>query len=203
MDSERQIPKIEVESKEDVPYIQNNILKAALEEVNKSLGPGCDAKLKETVTKLVKEWVDNTFKLATPNIIVNKINYKEAINEDEYEPFDEALYQDQVALKKRVDDLQVKLAERYKRVPQEIKLLMEGALKRQSAAAMDVEFTGLDDNGVDESELLEKEMPKRDQFVTKYRDIISTVNRLNNESLSKIAKLEQARDLVDACFESK
>ena len=55
MDSERQIPKIEVESKEDVPYIQKNILKAALEEVNKSLGPGCDAKLKETVTKLVKE----------------------------------------------------------------------------------------------------------------------------------------------------
>src|SRR6185437_3227374 len=132
------------------------------------------------------------------------------IDSIEYEPFDEALYQDQVALKKRVDDLQVKLAERYKRVPQEIKLLMEGALKRQSAAAMDVEFTGLDDNGVDESELLEKgiltvpigdcigymmsvglinfsnsktEMPKRDQFVTKYRDIISTVNRLNNVSL--------------------
>ena len=55
MDSERQVPKIEVESKEDVPYIQKNILKAALEEVDKSLGTGCDAKLKETVTTLVKE----------------------------------------------------------------------------------------------------------------------------------------------------
>ena len=76
---------------------------------------------------------------------------------DDVEPLDEGLARKVQSQQALVEDLMLKVAERRKRVPEQVKMLLDDALRRQAALADRIEFES-DDEKDDASEEMDDGM---------------------------------------------
>ncbi|CAG8808198.1 22780_t:CDS:2, partial [Dentiscutata erythropus] len=149
--TERDIPKIHADAKEDILYIQEEIKNAALKTVEKHFGSGADPQLGQTVATLVKKacWVNDTFELAAPNLEVNGFDYDKALKEkDDTEPLDENLRHKVQTLQAEIEEMTLLIAQNRKTLPDQAEILIRDLIKRQSMLVDDVELV----NGKEEME---------------------------------------------------
>lgn len=68
----------------------------------------------------------------------------------EFEPLDESLNRKVQMQQLKMEEMTLKVAERRKRVPEQVKMLLDDAIRRQSAMADRVEFEADEDNQAEE-----------------------------------------------------
>ncbi|RKP34221.1 hypothetical protein BJ085DRAFT_39902 [Dimargaris cristalligena] len=120
-------PKIQVDSREDILFLKDELAKAARgflstnqaflafqEECTDQEKDGGSQRLgraQQVVDVLTVQWVDRLFQMAGYGIQVNGLEFEEAMLPDlEMEPYDEALHLETQNLQARVEDLTLKKA---------------------------------------------------------------------------------------------
>ncbi|KAL6914397.1 hypothetical protein ACHAPO_005768 [Fusarium lateritium] len=211
MDSESVVSqvqrKIELQAPEDLSYLIANVRRAATERLNEAFPPveGADGEdeLRNQIEKLVNEYIDKTFSLASPNLSINGLpviantflSETPAEPEEVYEPFD-------TRKRRRVADL----------ITQEEKLLEDvAALKRSvpaTAAANQAEQ--LRDSLKRDDDMLEarkkqvateateigldvQPLERQNGVEAGFRDAVEGLGRLKREMPAVVAKMERAR----------
>ncbi|KAF5666761.1 kinetochore mis14 [Fusarium heterosporum] len=211
MDSESVVSqvqrKIELQAPEDLSYLIANVRRAAADRLNEAFpvveGNDGEDELRDQIEKLVNEYIDKTFTLASPNLSINGLpvapdtflSETAAEPEPVYEPFD-------TRKRRRVADL----------ITQEEKLLEDvAALKRSVPATVAAnqaeqlrDSLKRDDDLLDvrkkqaaveaaEIELDVQPLERQDGVETGFRKAIEALDRLKREMPSVVAKMERAR----------
>ncbi|KAF9574264.1 hypothetical protein EC968_007033 [Mortierella alpina] len=133
-------PKINVSSKADIQYITQIWRKALYNRLEQQYASRNDPRLLQEVQLMLDQWLENMVKMASAGIDINGIPYDEAIKNEDVEPLDESLTRRLQAKQQQVEELTLSVAERRKRVPEQVKMLLDDAIKRQSALADRIEF---------------------------------------------------------------
>ncbi|KAF4999046.1 hypothetical protein FGRMN_2736 [Fusarium graminum] len=211
MDSESVVSqvqrKIELQAPEDLSYLIANVRRAAADRLNEAFpvveGNDGEDELRDQIEKLVNEYIDKTFTLASPNLSINGLpvapdtflSETAAEPEPVYEPFD-------TRKRRRVADL----------ITQEEKLLEDvAALKRSVPATVAAnqaeqlrDSLKRDDDLLDarkkkaaveaaEVELDVQPLERQEDVETSFRRAIEALDRLKREMPSVVAKMERAR----------
>ncbi|CAG8790429.1 35427_t:CDS:2, partial [Gigaspora margarita] len=183
--SERDIPKIHADTKEDILYIQEEIKNVALKTVEKHFGSGADPQLGQTVTVLVKKacWVNDTFELAAPNLEVNGLDYSEVLKEkDDTEPLNENLRHEVQTLQAEIEEMTLFIAQNRKTLPDQAEVLIRDLIKRQSMLVEDVELVNGKEKVEESTESLDA--MSNIQFVER-------IHRTYDRSLSVLSDLKK------------
>ncbi|KAG0242999.1 hypothetical protein B0O80DRAFT_459125 [Mortierella sp. GBAus27b] len=189
-----EFPKINVSSKADIQYITEiwrNTLAGILEQ---QYNRDDDPRLMEHVKRLLDQWLENMIKMASTNIDVNGIPYEEAIQEEECEPLDQSLVRKLQNQQMKVEEMTLQVAERRKRVPEQVKMLLDDAIKRQSALADRIEFESQEEvqENVEQIEL------KRQALVAQeYTSSMALLSDLRKTVCSNTKRVEDAQAVVD------
>ncbi|KAJ2747801.1 hypothetical protein GGI19_006317 [Coemansia pectinata] len=141
--SSSDIPKIQLESKEDVIFLQRQ-LTSFLDQTlgtNAALrdAPFTDEQRSEAqklVLERLQQWTQNVWAMAGPSMAVNGFAYDEAMSEkSRIEPLDEALKAEVEALREEADNLLLSVTSKRRAVPDQIERLVADAVWRESLAA--------------------------------------------------------------------
>ncbi|KAJ1646955.1 hypothetical protein LPJ64_001629 [Coemansia asiatica] len=137
------IPKIQLESKEDVHFLQkqlNDYLTQSLEK-NAALrdGPFNDEQ-REQAQQLVlgnlQKWTSNIWAMAGQSMSINGFSYEEAMQEkSRIEPLNEALKAEVQTLREEADGLMLSVANKRRTVPDQIEKLSRDCVWRESVVA--------------------------------------------------------------------
>ncbi|KAM0420663.1 hypothetical protein ACHAPT_011579 [Fusarium lateritium] len=213
MDSESVVSqvqrKIELQAPDDLTYLIANVRRAAAERLNEAFpvieGNDGEDDLRNQIEKLVNEYIDKTFSLASPNLSINGLPITTesflsgtdpaAEPEPVYEPFD-------ARKRRRVADL----------ITQEEKLLEDvAALKRSvPAAAAANQAEQLRDGLARDDELLEarkrqaaaeaadvdidvQTLERQESVEAGFRRAVEGLGRLKREMPAVVARMERAR----------
>ncbi|KAI5467999.1 hypothetical protein BGZ63DRAFT_372733 [Mariannaea sp. PMI_226] len=215
MDSESVVSqvqrKIELQSNEDLAYLIANVRRAAAERLNEAFphveGDDGEDELRNQIEKLVNEYINRTFSLASPNLSINglPVDASSYLNDPAsgstapdpvYEPFDGRK-------RRRVADL----------ITQEEKLLEEvAALKRSVPTAAATAQAGmLRDSLKRDDEMLEARreqvtsaaaaevdlditpLERQENVEAGFRNAIEGLGRLKRDMPAVVAKMERAR----------
>ncbi|KAJ1868473.1 hypothetical protein H4R99_002343 [Coemansia sp. RSA 1722] len=160
--SNADIPKIQLESKEDVHFLQNQLndyLTRALEK-NTALrdGPFTDEQreqARQLVLANLQKWTSNVWTMAGDSMSINGFSYEEAMREkSRIEPLDEGLKTEVQTLRDEADSLLLSVANKRRTVPEQIERLSRDGVWRESVVAENTrEIRGLkkadaaEDNG--------------------------------------------------------
>ncbi|KAF9584781.1 hypothetical protein BGW38_005188 [Lunasporangiospora selenospora] len=190
--------KINVSSKQDVNYIverYGKVLNAKLDE--EALKNG-DSETMLAVHQLLERWFSETFHTVAQNLTINGISYEEAMKGEEFEPYDESLARTLQSRQLKVEELTLRVTERRKRVPEQVKMLLDDVIRRESAFADRLEFTGDGDPNprLDSLRAQEKEINK-DLAAEEFSSSMSSLSELRKTVASNIARLEGAQAVVD------
>ncbi|KAF9170021.1 hypothetical protein BGX21_002213 [Mortierella sp. AD011] len=153
-------PKINVSSKADIQYITQTWRKALFDKLERQYGKN-DPKRIQQVQHLLDQWLENMIAMASSNIDINGIPYNQALINEDFEPLDESLGKRLQQQQLKVEELTLKVAERRKRVPEQVKMLLDDAIRRQSALSDRIEFEP------DSVEEIEKEKARTEQELEK------------------------------------
>ncbi|KAF9178176.1 hypothetical protein BGZ51_007845 [Haplosporangium sp. Z 767] len=134
-----EFPKINVSSKADIQFITQIWRKTLYDKLEQQYSDG-NPQLMQQVQELLDQWLENMVSMASANIDINGIPYDEAIRNEDVEPLDESLGTRLQAQQLQVEELTLSVAERRKRVPEQVKMLLDDAIRRQSALADRIEF---------------------------------------------------------------
>ncbi|KAJ2408907.1 hypothetical protein GGF41_006629 [Coemansia sp. RSA 2531] len=141
--SSSDIPKIQLESKEDVLFLQRQ-LTSFLDQTlgtNAALrdAPFTDEQRSEAqklVLERLQQWTQNVWAMAGPSMAVNGFAYDEAMSEkSRIEPLDEALKAEVEALREEADNILLSVTSKRRAVPDQIERLVADAVWRESLAA--------------------------------------------------------------------
>ncbi|KAM0555929.1 hypothetical protein ACHAPJ_005908 [Fusarium lateritium] len=211
MDSESVVSqvqrKIELQTPDDLSYLIANVRRAAAEQLNAAFpvveGNDGDDELRIQIEKLVNEYIDKTFSLASPNLSINGLpvvpdsflSETTAEPEPVYEPFD-------TRKRRRVADL----------ITQEEKLLEDVAALKRSVPATAAENQAeqlrdslkRDDDLLDarkkqvvaeaaEVELDVQPIERQEGVETGFRRAIEGLGKLKRDMPAVVAKMERAR----------
>ncbi|KAG0367332.1 hypothetical protein BC939DRAFT_443967 [Gamsiella multidivaricata] len=191
-----EFPKINVSSKEDIQYISQIWRKTLYGRLAEEHIRNGDSELIDQVQQLLDQWIEDIMKMASSNIDINGIPYEQAIADEEFEPLDEALARKVQAQQLQVEELTLKVAERRKRVPEQVKMLLDDAIKRQSALADRVEFESQSENNA-EAEIEDVSLERSDLIAQEYASSIALLSDLRKNVSSNITRLENAQAIVD------
>ncbi|KAJ2748623.1 hypothetical protein IWQ56_007412 [Coemansia nantahalensis] len=148
------IPKVQLESKDDVHFLQQQFSEFLEQTVasNSTLrGAGLSEEQRREAQQLVLErmqrWTRDMWAVAGHSISVNGLAFDEAMAEkSNIEPLDEALKGEVEALREEADSLLLSVSGRRRTVPGQIERLVADAVARESlAAASTAAIRGLDD----------------------------------------------------------
>ncbi|KAJ2828257.1 hypothetical protein GGI24_002438 [Coemansia furcata] len=141
--SSSDIPKIQLESKEDVIFLQRQLTtfldqtlgtNAALRDAPFSDEQRTEAQ--KLVLERLQQWTQNVWAMAGPSMAVNGFSYDEAMSEkSRIEPLDEALKAEVEALREEADNLLLSVTSKRRAVPDQIERLVADAVWRESLAA--------------------------------------------------------------------
>ncbi|CAG8520057.1 16654_t:CDS:2, partial [Cetraspora pellucida] len=177
---ERDIPKIQADTKEDILYIQEEIKNSALKTVEKHFGTDADLQLGQTVTNL---WVNDTFELAAPNLEVNGLDYNVVLKEkDDTETLNENLRHKVQTLQAEIEAKTLLIAQKRKTLPDQAEVLIQDMIKRQSILVNDVEF-------VNDKEKMEENIGSLD--VMPSIQFVEQIHQTYNRSLSLLSDLKK------------
>ncbi|KAF9942188.1 hypothetical protein BGZ65_008274 [Modicella reniformis] len=190
-----EFPKINVSSKADIQFI-TEIWRKILYDTLEQHGRDGDPRLMEHVQRLLDQWLENMIKMASSNIDINGIPYEEAIRDEEFEPLDESLGRKLQIRLLQVEELTLEVAERRKRVPEQVKMLLDDAIKRQSSLADRIEFESEKDNSASDS-TDHVEFERQDLVAQEYASSMGLLNNLRKTASSNITRLEGAQAVVD------
>ncbi|KAF9350363.1 hypothetical protein BGX26_011458 [Mortierella sp. AD094] len=195
-------PKINVSSKADIQYITQTWRKTLLDKLERQHGKN-DPKRIQQVQHLLDQWLENMIAMASSNIDINGIPYDQALINEDFEPLDESLGKRLQQQQLKVEELTLKVAERRKRVPEQVKMLLDDAIRRQSAVCDRIEF---EPEGVEEIEKekaqaeqeFEKAILKRPELVAQeYTSSMALLSDLRKTVSSNITRVEGAQVVVD------
>ncbi|KAJ1823733.1 hypothetical protein GGH91_001908 [Coemansia sp. RSA 2671] len=137
------IPKIQLESKEDVLFLQRQLASfldktlstnAALRDAPFSDEQRAEAQ--KLVLERLQQWTHNVWAMAGPSMAVNGFAYDEAMREkSRIEPLDEALKAEVEALREEADGLLLSVTSKRRTVPDQIERLVADVVWRESLAA--------------------------------------------------------------------
>ncbi|KAI9501465.1 hypothetical protein GGI25_002007 [Coemansia spiralis] len=189
------IPKIQLESKEDVDYLQTQLtsfLRKTVENSTTLRDSGLTAEQKAEAEQLIlsklEQWASGVWKTAAPNITVNGFAYEEALREkSRIEPLDETLKNEVVGLRDEADTLLLAVANKRRTVPGQIERLVGDAVWRDSVAAEHTRaIRGLESNIADD------ELPFVDSRVNgDFEDAVGLALRVKEEAPGNTKRLEQ------------
>ncbi|KAH8175026.1 kinetochore protein mis14 like domain-containing protein [Sarocladium implicatum] len=200
--------KIELQSPEDLSYLIANVRAAAAARLNEAF-PHVDSQageddLRDEIERLVNEYIDSTFTLASPNLTINglpvppsSINPASAsTSSPAYEPFD-------TRKRRRLADLttqEEKLLEEVASLKRSVPAL---AASRREAALTDA-LTRDDedvrkrveearDKAEEEGEGLVDVLERQESVEEGFRSAVEGLGRLKREMPAVVARMERAR----------
>ncbi|KAJ2908606.1 hypothetical protein GGI21_002718 [Coemansia aciculifera] len=141
--SSSDIPKIQLESKEDVLFLQRQLATFLDQTLSSNAAlrdaPFSDEQRSEAqklVLERLQQWTHNVWALAGPSMAVNGFAYDEAMSEkSRIEPLDESLKAEVEALREEADSLLLSVTSKRRAVPDQIERLVADAVWRESLAA--------------------------------------------------------------------
>ncbi|KAG0278043.1 hypothetical protein BGZ95_004843 [Linnemannia exigua] len=192
-----EFPKINVSSKADIQYITQIWRKALYDKLEQKHGDHADSRVMQEVHTLLDQWLENMVKMASAGVDINGIPYDDAILNEDVEPLDESLGRRLQHQQLLVEDLTLQVAERRKRVPEQVKMLLDDAIRRQSALADRVEFESEDADedmeGIANAQILERQ----DLVAQEYASSMALLSGLRKTVSSNITRVESAQAVVD------
>ncbi|TIB70111.1 hypothetical protein E3P77_00027 [Wallemia ichthyophaga] len=186
---ESNYPKIDLESKEHLKFLEGYYKNELFSQVDSSQDDN------DALNSLLNTYFNKTFSLIHPNIKINGQNYSDLNFDDdvEFEHFDDKLRLQMSELDSNIEQLQNRLAEKRKLVPLELEELLTRQLKRKNTSNVpDKDHQdGDDDVNVD-----------KDQLDLKFNkdgleDIGVNLNDLLAKLPQQISKLERTKNLKD------
>ncbi|KAF9099822.1 hypothetical protein BGX29_000679 [Mortierella sp. GBA35] len=194
-----EFPKINVSSKADIQYITQIWRKALYDKLEQRHGTQGDPRIIQEVHTLLDQWLENMVKMASAGIDINGIPYDEAILNEDVEPLDESLGRRLQHQQLLVEDLTLKVAERRKRVPEQVKMLLDDAIRRQSALADRIEFESEEDVESEDvtTDLSQAVLERQDLVAQEYASSMALLSGLRKTVSSNITRVESAQAVVD------
>ncbi|OHF01249.1 hypothetical protein CORC01_03564 [Colletotrichum orchidophilum] len=204
--------KIELQSRDDLAYLLNNVRRAAQEQLDNAFPhiEGSNAQedeLRAPIERLVNEYINKTFTYAAPNLSINGMDTDPANflsdnpsdePEEAYEPWDARLRQRVEDLAREEEDLLNEIAALKKSVPGTIAAAMTNEFKA-AAAADDAAFEAAKKAREDEARELEAEvlpletMERRGEIKEAFGSAVGGLGRLKKTMPATVAKMERAR----------
>ncbi|KAG0201549.1 hypothetical protein BGX28_005667 [Mortierella sp. GBA30] len=194
-----EFPKINVSSKADIQYITQIWRKALYENLEKQYANNSDPRLMQEVQLLLDQWLENMINLSSANIDINGIPYDEAIRTEDVEPLDESLTRTLQAKQQQLEELTLSVAERRKRVPEQVKMLLDDAIKRQSALSDRIEFEPDEgdgkQNGESDADIAALERPEL--VAQEFTSSMQLLGGLRKTVSSNVTRVEKTQTLVE------
>ncbi|KAJ1731589.1 hypothetical protein LPJ72_003858 [Coemansia sp. Benny D160-2] len=137
------LPKIQLESKEDVQFLQQQLGDFLRKTVagnttlrDSQLSEEQRAEAETLIMSRLEEWTGSMWTMAGSNMAVNGFAYEEAMQEkSRIEPLDEALRGEVRALREEADELLLAVTQKRKTVPDQIENLVRDGVARESLVA--------------------------------------------------------------------
>ncbi|KAG0270707.1 hypothetical protein DFQ27_000058 [Actinomortierella ambigua] len=195
------LPKINVRSKGDIAFLRQQWQLAIQSCLEERFGASGNGKQEMEVQRLLDEWVDKMMEMASTNIDINGIPFEEAMAEEEVEPLDEELNKRVQQRQLETEEMMIKVAERRKRVPEQVKMLLDDAIRRQSALADRVEYDDTEEQQRIEYEekAAEKEatLPRHNIVADEHRSVVQLVSNLKKTASVNATRVENANTVMD------
>ncbi|KAG0240219.1 hypothetical protein BGW41_007124 [Actinomortierella wolfii] len=200
-----ELPKINVRSKGDIAFLRQQWQLAIQSSLEERFGAGGNGKQEMEVQRLLDEVggdaLNNMMEMASANIDINGIPYEEAMAEEEVEPLDEELNRRVQQRQLDVEEMMIKVAERRKRVPEQVKMLLDDAIRRQSAMADRLEYDDTEEQKHldDEEQAAEKEimLPRQNMVADEHRSAVQLVSDLRKTASANVSRVENANTVMD------
>ncbi|KAF7984087.1 hypothetical protein HWV62_17658 [Athelia sp. TMB] len=149
MDDERaDLPRISVDTLQEWNSMKSNYINAAVASLDARLkAKSLDStETRDRCLARINEYIDSVFEMAKPNVRVNGRNFEEiSENDDEIEPFDEALDRHIWSLSDQRLKWDREIARTRVERPREVEAMLQDLFERQQEAAnQDIELTADD-----------------------------------------------------------
>ncbi|CAG8634032.1 10643_t:CDS:2 [Ambispora gerdemannii] len=178
---ENEFMKLQLDSLKDFEYIKKCVLESSRETIKDTSGVGNDPETFEVVSKCVEKWVNKLFKYVAYNTQINGIDYNKAIeSQEETLPFDERLNDTVQEKELEYYEMLVRVTNRRRLIPDQAKLLLADAMRRQSAIV--------------------DQIPEKEKTMEMYRNGLSLLSDLKKSVSANFSKLERAQTVVDDLF---
>ncbi|KAJ1666036.1 hypothetical protein GGF44_006492 [Coemansia sp. RSA 1694] len=197
------IPKIQLESKEDVLFLQQQ-LTTFLDQTLSSNAALRDAPFSEEqrseaqklVLERLQQWTQNMWGLAGPSMAVNGFAYDEAMSEkSRIEPLDEPLKAEVEALREEADALLLSVTSKRRAVPDQIERLVADAVWRESLAAEHT--TAIKGLSAEEEEEEDQPLPYVSERVNaEFEHALGLAQKVRAEAPKTAAKLRELAETV-------
>ncbi|KAJ2082539.1 hypothetical protein H4R24_001484 [Coemansia sp. RSA 988] len=193
------IPKIQLESKEDVVYLQQQFTdflgqtlsnNSALRDA--SLQPEQRAEAEQLIQSQLQKWALDIWKVAGQSVAVNGLGFAEAMEEkSKIQSLDEALKSEVEQLREEADSLLLSVTNKRRTVPGQIERLVADSVWRESLAAENT--TAI--RGLEEPE--ERDLPFIDGRINgEFEAAVGMASKLAGLAPDTIERLVELEDLT-------
>ncbi|CAG8489721.1 13486_t:CDS:2 [Ambispora leptoticha] len=197
---ENEFMKLQLDSLEDFEYIKSCVLEASRGTIKETSGVGNDPETFEAVSKCVEKWINKLFKYVSYNTQINGIDYNEAVeSQEETLPFDERLNDAVQEKELEYYEMLVRITNRRRVIPEQAKLLLADAMRRQSSIVDRVDACSMDSDDNDDDQNM-FEIPEKEKTMEMYRKGLSLLSDLKKSVSANFSKLERAQTVVDDLF---
>lgn len=194
------IPRIQLESKEDVLFVQRQLdhfISQSLSQnssLQENFSPHQQDQAHHLVLQKLHQWSQQIWETAGPSISVNGFPYPVAMNSQTQrtEPLDEDLKNEVETLQEEADNLLLKLAEKRKKVPDQIEQLNRDMVWRESLVAeLTTEVKSkkpMEDN---------EELPYVDERLNgEFEQALKLAKQVNEEAPMTVERLKRLADTL-------
>ncbi|KAJ1665526.1 hypothetical protein EV178_003168 [Coemansia sp. RSA 1646] len=203
------LPKIQLESKEDVQFLQHQFSDFLRKTISNnttlrdaSLSDEQQKEAEALVLSKLEEWTKNIWAMAGTSMAVNGFSYDEAMQEkSRIEPLDEQLRTEVQSLREEADELLLSVTQKRRTVPEQIeKLVKDGVSKESLVAEKTTVIKGL------RADTVGAELPYMDDAInTDFERAVGLAKHIENDAPASIDKmkrllatLEDAKSRTDA-----
>ncbi|KAH9048086.1 hypothetical protein EDB84DRAFT_1574975 [Lactarius hengduanensis] len=188
-ESREEIPRISIDSLRDWHGMKSNFSNAVFELFDQRIRQNGLESERASLLPHLQQFINTTFEKAEPNVRINGKNFEEVKDGDddnEVEPFDEALDRETWSLYNERLQWDLELATKRRKRPQEVANLLENIFKAQETAMGE-----LDEPADEEEDHLDPSLPD-ETMLAETRDTFSNVVGLS-EGLSQTVKTQRDR----------
>ncbi|KDQ11741.1 hypothetical protein BOTBODRAFT_162571 [Botryobasidium botryosum FD-172 SS1] len=196
--SREEIPRVMVDTVDDWEHVKTNYTSAIHQVLEAKLSSTIHTQQdREALLAHLLQWRDRTFEIAKQNLRVNGRNFEDyAEEEEETEPFDEALDRRIWSLSEERIHWDKCLADRRRRTPADVQRLMEDLVKRQQAAEY-IPTIEEEPNNVDMSEAIVVSPEQQERTTKTYETLLSSISELNEQIPKLVERADRARKVAD------
>lgn len=138
MDAREDLPKVSIETEQDWKRIQSNLSEALSVRLDKELESRGQPGDKEALSPHIEQFLETLFDIARPNLRINGRTTEEPSQDDDVEPFDEALDRYIWSLSDQRLKWDKDVAARRRTRPREIEGLISDINAQHDSAELDV-----------------------------------------------------------------